>query len=175
MMDTPADVEVRRSPRRHRTVSARRGGGRIVVLMPEGLSAREEQRHVDALVGRLRRQEDRRRIATSEGDDALLARAEHLAERYLPAGVRPREVRWVANQNRRWGSCTPTAGAIRLSDRMRGFPQYVVDDVLLHELAHLVEPGHGPRFQALIEAHPHHAQAEAFLAGYEHAAHASAT
>lgn len=158
-------VEVRRSARRRRTVSARREGDRIVVLMPMGLSAQEERRHVDALVGRLRRQESR------VGDDARLERrAAELARLYLPPGVRAREVRWVGNQQRRWGSCSPRAGSIRLSDRMQRFPQYVVDDVLVHELAHLVHADHGPAFQALLDRHPHHARAVAFLSGYEHGA-----
>ena len=42
------------------------------------------------------------------------------------------------------GSCTPAEGSIRVSDKVRGMPGWVLDYVLLHELAHLIEPGHGP-------------------------------
>ena len=63
-------------------------------------------------------------------------------------------MRWVSNQNSRWGSCTSVDRSIRLSDRLKGMPEWVVDYVLLHELAHLIEPNHSKRFWALVEAYP---------------------
>ena len=54
----------------------------------------------------------------------------------------PASVRWVTNQNARWGSCTPGDRTIRLSDRLQQMPGWVVDYVLVHELAHLLEAGH---------------------------------
>ena len=50
-----------------------------------------------------------------------------------------------------------------------GAPGYVVSAVLVHELAHLRYPDHGPEFQALIRRFPDHDRAEAFLAGAIHA------
>ena len=74
-------------------------------------------------------------------------------------------MRWVGNQRARWGSCTPLDGTIRLSDRMRDMPAYVVDAVLLHELAHLIEAGHGADFWALVTPFPDHERATAYLEG----------
>ena len=74
-------------------------------------------------------------------------------------------MRWVTNQNTRWGSCTPSEGSIRLSHRLQGMPEYVVDYVLLHELAHLLVPGHGPRFWRLLEAYPRTERARGYLEG----------
>lgn len=161
----PDDVEIRRSARRRRTVSARVEGERIVVLMPSGLSDRQERRHVEDLVAGLRRRRHREEL---DGDD-LRPRAALLASAYLPehpdVEVRCRSVRWVGNQQTRWGSCTPSSGTIRITDRLRGAPVWVVDAVLLHELAHLVERGHGPAFRALVDRYPRYAEAQAFLAG----------
>lgn len=162
--DAEVEIEVRRSARRRRTVTARREGERVVVLMPAGLTPEQERHHIETLVGRLQRRGGTR----GTGDAALLARARTLAARYLPGDVRPASVRWVSNQQRRWGSCSTRTGDIRLSDRMRGFPQYVIDDVLVHELAHLVHADHGPAFRALTARHPPHERAAAFLLGYEH-------
>ncbi|MET0694894.1 MAG: M48 family metallopeptidase, partial [Propionibacteriaceae bacterium] len=78
----------------------------------------------------------------------------------------PTSVAWVANQLQRWGSCTPTTGTIRLSDRLRVMPAWVVDYVLLHELAHLLESAHSHRFWALVDAYPRADQAKGFLEGY---------
>jgi predicted metal-dependent hydrolase len=63
----------------------------------------------------------------------------------------------------RWGSCTPENGTIRISTRVASFPGWVLDSVILHELAHLVEPGHGKEFQAIIDRYPYAERARGFL------------
>ncbi|MEU2347542.1 M48 family metallopeptidase [Modestobacter sp. NPDC049651] len=163
-----AAVEVRRSTRRRRTVTAYREGGRTIVLIPAGFSAAEERRWVDQMVAKLQTREDRRR-RTLGSDDELMSRAHELSAEHLDGLAVPASVRWVDNQNRRWGSCTPTDRSIRLSSRLRGMPEYVVDYVLVHELAHLLEPSHDARFWALVRAYPQAERALGFLEGVEHA------
>jgi predicted metal-dependent hydrolase len=160
-------VEVRRSTRRRRTATAYRERDTIVVLLPARMSRVEEHALVTDLVGRVLARERRR--AAPASDDDLHVRAEALAGRYLsgPEGPpRPIAVRWVTNQQQRWGSCTPTTGVIRLSARLQAMPAWVVDYVLVHELAHLVEPAHGPEFQRLVERYPQAERAEGFLQGF---------
>lgn len=154
-------MDVRRSKRRRRTVSARREGDRIVVLIPASMSAAEEERWVRTMVERVERGGRRRPSA----DQDLTASAERLSATYLGGLARPTSVRWVRNQNGRWGSCTPGDGTIRLSHRLQGMPPYVVDYVLLHELAHLIVPGHGPQFWALLAGYPTLERARGFLDG----------
>nr|WP_202468920.1 M48 family metallopeptidase [Streptomyces sp. SID2888] len=154
-------IEVRRSARRRRTVSAYREGDRTVVLIPARMSEAEEQRWVTVMLDKLAAQENKRVI----GDAQLAERAERLSAEYFEGRARPTSVRWVTNQNTRWGSCTPSEGSIRLSHRLQGMPEYVVDYVLLHELAHLLVPGHGPRFWRLLEAYPRTERARGYLEG----------
>jgi predicted metal-dependent hydrolase len=154
-------VEVRRSSRRRRTVSAYRKDDTVVVLLPARLSAAEEEEWVATMLARLERSERRRRPS----DRSLELRARELSERYLDGRAVPRSVRWVDNQNSRWGSCTPADGAIRLSRRLEGMPSWVVDYVLVHELAHLVEAGHTPRFWAWVDRYPKAERARGFLEG----------
>ena len=155
------DVEVRRSARRRRTVSAYRQDGRTIVLVPARMSRAEEARWVTTMVERLARQERRSRPS----DPELLARAGDLSRRWLAGQARPASVRWSADQRRRWGSCSVDQATIRLSSRLQGMPSWVIDYVLLHELAHLVEASHGPEFWALLEPFPDLARARAFLDG----------
>lgn len=158
---TPA-VEVRRSARRRRTVTAYRDGGRTVVLIPAGFSRAQEREWVGKMLDRLSAQERRRRPPKEQ----LQARAGELSRLYLDGRARPVSVAWVANQNTRWGSCTPADGTIRLSTRLQGMPAWVVDYVLLHELAHLLEPGHGARFWAMLAGYPRTERARGFLDGF---------
>lgn len=155
------DIEVRRSHRRRRTVSARREGDRVVVLIPASMSRAEERVWVARMVERLEAGERRRRPT----DLDLMARATELSERYLGGHARPRSIRWVTNQRSRWGSCTPSDGSIRLSDRLQGMPGYVVDYVILHELAHLLVAGHNRDFWTLLRSYPKLERARGFLDG----------
>ncbi|MEV4992187.1 M48 metallopeptidase family protein [Streptomyces niveus] len=154
-------VEVRRSARRNRTVSAYREGDRTIVLIPARMSEAEERRWVTVMLDKLAAQESRRIL--DDGD--LTDRAKRLSAQYFDGRARPASVRWVTNQNTRWGSCTPAEGSIRLSHRLQGMPEYVVDYVLVHELAHLLVPGHGPRFWELLDAYPRTERARGYLEG----------
>jgi predicted metal-dependent hydrolase len=157
------EVEVRRSTRRRRTVSAYREGSRVVVLIPARLSRAEEAEWVTTMLARIEKAERRRRPT----DDALHARATELSKRYLGGRAAPVSVRWVDNQNTRWGSCTPSDKTIRLTTRLQGFPRYVVDYVLVHELAHLQVSEHGAAFWALVERYPMSERARGFLEGVD--------
>ena len=160
--DPPGDVEVRRSRRRVRTVTAYRDGDRTIVLIPARFTRAQDREWVERMVARLSAQDRRRR----PGDDDLMARAAELSRRYLDGLARPASVTWVPNQNTRWGSCTPADRTIRLSTRLQGMPPWVIDYVLLHELAHLVEHGHGPRFWALLADYPKVERARGYLEGF---------
>lgn len=161
-------VEVRRSRRRRRTVSAYRDGETVVVLIPDRFSRAEETEWVDRMLARL----NARRARTGRSDTELFARAERLAVRYLAEfAVAPASVRWVDNQNGRWGSCTPEDRTIRISGRIRPMPDWVVDYVVLHELVHLIVPTHGPYFWALVNRYPKAERARGYLEGVSAATH----
>jgi predicted metal-dependent hydrolase len=163
-----APVEVRRSARRTRTVAAFWENGTAVVAIPARFTVAQEAEWVHRMLEKLQRQGERRsqrgkkRHAT---DGALAAHAAALSDRYFGGRAVPTSVRWVSNQNSRWGSATPSDGSIRLSDKLRPMPQWVIDYVLLHELAHLLVAGHNAAFWKLLEAYPDTERAKAFLEG----------
>ena len=154
-------VEVRRSRRRSRTVSAYREGDRTIVAIPARFTRAQEREWVERMLARLSAKEKRRRPSDAE----LMERAGALSARYLGGQAAPVSVRWVTNMDRRWGSCSVQDRAIRISDRVRGLPGWVLDYVLLHELAHLLHAGHGPQFWALLESYPRTERARGFLEG----------
>jgi predicted metal-dependent hydrolase len=147
-------VEVVRSQRRRKTVSAEIIDGVVRVRVPSWMNAAEIDRQVEELVPRLER-----RLRSEHVD--LMARAQQLARRFaLPE---PRSVEWSDNQRRQWGSCQVETGEIRLSRRLADYPSWVVDYVLVHELAHLVHADHSPAFRALVDCYPRAERARGFL------------
>jgi predicted metal-dependent hydrolase len=161
-------VEVRRSARRRRTVTAFRERDAIVVLIPQSMSRADERRFVDDLVGRVLARESR--ASAPRQDPELTQRARTLVDRHLAPVLEgfpePRSVNWVTNQQQRWGSCTPSTRTIRLSHRLQLMPLWVVDYVLVHELVHLVELTHSARFWSLVGHYPATQKAQGYLEGY---------
>ncbi len=159
------EVEVRRSRRRKRTVSAYRRDGKVIVMIPDRFTRAEEAEWVTTMLQRLDKSEQRRRRT----DDQLMKRARELCRDYLHDKVAPTSVRWVDNMTTRWASCTTSTGEIRLSDRLQTMPAWVVDYVLLHELAHLIEPSHNKRFWHWVDRYPRSERAQGYLEGVAHA------
>jgi predicted metal-dependent hydrolase len=156
------EIEIRVSSRRRKTSEAKWMGGKIVVSVPAHLNSEARQKTVDWLVERLM---SRHSLQSAQGDEELLSRAIELSDRYL-VGARPRSVRWVTNQTARWGSCSWYSGEIRISHRLRVVPGWVLDSVLVHEVAHLTHHNHSRAFHQLAGAYPRHDEAGMFLAGY---------
>ncbi|MGV0432298.1 M48 metallopeptidase family protein [Corynebacterium sp. 20_84] len=159
----PEGVDVIRSARRKRTVQARHVGERIEVRIPARFSAKEEREAVEEILAKLKR----RTTSNAVSDDELLARAKKLNAQVLDGKARIGTVRWASNHNTQWGSCTVSTGDIRISDRLRDVPDYVVDAVVVHELVHTFIPGHGPEFWQWADRAPRAERAKGYLEAYQ--------
>jgi len=152
MSDLPVDVV--RSKRRKRTAQAYVNEGRLKVMVPFGLALEEESLLVRGLVARVSR-----KASSTEVD--LVRRARDLARKYGLS--EPTRIEWSNRQMTRWGSCTAAERSIRISNRLASMPGWVLDSVLIHELAHLDEPNHGPRFKALVDRYQLTERAKGYL------------
>jgi predicted metal-dependent hydrolase len=147
-------VHVVRSTRRRRTVSAQMHEGVLRISIPNWMSKKEELASVENMVKRFTK-----RLATDAID--LPARARTLAKTY---DLRtPSVIEWSGALKAVWGLCTPSTSHIRLSTRLVGFPTWVLDYVIVHELAHLHVPGHGPSFWELTNRYPRTERAIGYL------------
>lgn len=147
-------VEVKRSSRRTKTVEARLVDGTLSLAIPSWMTADQEAHWVGVMQERFAR-----KAGASPMD--LAVRAGRLAAQFeLPE---PSDITWSARQTTRWGSCSIDSGRVRISDRLTGFPGWVIDYVIVHELAHLLESGHSPRFWALVNRYPLAERARGYL------------
>ena len=100
---------------------------------------------------------------TPASDEELEALAQQLNQTYFTGRLKWQSIRYVTNQNKRFGSCTPSLGTIRLSHRLASMPDWVLKYVIVHELAHLEESNHGPSFWALVNQYPLTERARGYL------------
>ncbi|HWS45887.1 MAG TPA: M48 family metallopeptidase [Acidimicrobiia bacterium] len=148
------EIELVRGTRRRKHVEAVLIGEHLRVSFPRWMSLTEARQAAEELAERMRRRVDPAAID-------LAARTRRLAGQYgLP---RPRSVRWVDNMRQRWGSCTPEDGTVRVSSRLAAYPAWVLDYVLVHELAHLLVPSHGPAHDEVVDRYPYAERARGFL------------
>ena len=152
-------VKIVRSKKRKKTVTARVVEGNFVVQAPASMSDAELQPIIDKLQQRWQK----RQAKTDLDDQALHRRAQELNRQYFGGKLKWQSIKWVTNQNSRFGSCTPTDRTIRLSHRLAGMPTFVRDYVIVHELAHLLEANHGPKFWKLVNRYPKTERARGYL------------
>lgn len=172
-----------RSTRRKKTVQGRWVAGNILeVRIPAWMSRRQERKAVEDILAKATRgasggtgvagvtgsdSAGQSASGLAQADAELLRRAETLNKQVLGSRARIGSVRWVRNQNTRWGSCTIGTREIRISDRLRHVPSYVLDSVLVHELVHTFIPGHTAEFWSWADKAPHAERAKGYLEAYQ--------
>jgi predicted metal-dependent hydrolase len=154
-------VKIIRSDKRRKTVSAKLEGDVLVIRAPAGISDTELAPMIDSLKKRLARREAKRKAPHTDAD--LQKQAQIFNMQYFDSKLKWRSIRYVTNQNKRFGSCTPSTGDIRLSVRLAEMPAFVRDYVIIHELAHLVEANHGKNFWRLVNRYPLTERARGYL------------
>lgn len=161
-MISDPQIRIVRSSRRRRTISARlvEEGAVLEILAPAGATDAELAPVIADLKARVLRHAERKETAD---DGALARRAAELNRQYFQGRLRWSEIRYVTNQQRRYGSCTPATGVIRISHRVAAMPAWVRDYIIVHELAHLQEANHGPRFWKLVNRYPRVERARGYL------------
>lgn len=84
------------------------------------------------------------RVQLREALPPLLAKWQNLLS------VQPRRVH-LQRMKTKWGSCNPALGSIRLNTELARKPAECLEYILVHELAHLIEPNHGGRFTSILD------------------------
>jgi predicted metal-dependent hydrolase len=149
----PVNVQV--LPDRRLKKSARwlrEHNGLIVLRVPYRMPREKLDKLLVDIAGKLGRM---RTQAESRTDEDLEQRASYVNRKFFNDALTWTSIRWVGNMQNRLGSCTnggPTDGHIRISERIRDWPQWMVDYVIAHELAHRRHPDHSPEFWAYLRS-----------------------
>lgn len=152
-------IEITRSDKRVKTVSATLKGDVLQVLSPARLTDEELQPIIERLQSRLAKRVQRK--ALNDADLEQIARQlnrAHFANRLNWASIA-----WSTRQNKRYGSCTPATRTIRISAQLAEMPRFVLEYVVMHELAHLLEANHSAKFWKLVNRYPLTERARGYL------------
>ena len=163
--DDPIDVQVSRDGRLRSRIHWEWRGNRVSIRVPKGTAPQEVERHVAEIVTEVKR---RRAQVRARADADLEAMARRLNQEYFGGEIKWHSIRWVGNMRKRLGSCTnggPTDGDIRISDRLRGWPDWVLEYVVAHELAHRRHGNHSASFWSYLARYPHAERARGFIQG----------
>lgn len=155
-------VKVIKSKERKRTASARLEDGVLFIRVPAKLS----EKKIKSLVEKFKRSIKRKnKLQNLEDKSWLVERAERLNKKYFGGKLKYKSIKWSGRQNKVHGSCTSRQRTIRISSRLTKVPKWVLDYVLVHELAHLVEPNHSRSFWRLVSQYKRAERARGYLMG----------
>jgi len=151
-------VRIIASRKRRRTVAARLRSGVLELLVPATMPIAEREHWAEVMSKRLERRAERRKPS----DRRLEERAHRLNRRHFEGRLTWTSIGF-AGMDHQWGSCSFTDGAIRIARRAAELPDWVLDYLLVHELAHLVQSDHGHEFHALENRYPLTERAKGYL------------
>jgi predicted metal-dependent hydrolase len=154
------EINIIRSERRKKTVSARLVEGGMVVSAPASMSSERLEVIIAGFRARFRRRKIREEL--NMGSD-LLARSRALHEKFFDGRLRLVSIEYAADQESTFGCCNHRTGRIRISHRVSAMPRWVRDYVIVHEMAHLLEPHHGSAFWKLVSRYPLAERARGYL------------
>lgn len=157
---TPPQVTIIRSRRRKKTIQTKSGDGRLWIYLPAGMNPKDEQKWIDRMIQRNERWEQKKTVKQS--DDWLIHRAQELNKKYFN-GTLNFSIRFVTNQNSRYGSCTSLDKSIRISNRVKIMPSWVQDYIIIHELSHLIYPDHSKKFWETVNRYRYAERAKGYL------------
>jgi predicted metal-dependent hydrolase len=128
-------------------------------LAPANCPDKDLQPIIDKLQQRIEKKRQKRALS---GED-LAQIADRLNREYFQNSLTWHSIEWSTHQNRIYGSCTPALGTIRISHRLAKMPLFVREYVVMHELSHLIEANHSPKFWQLANRYPLSERARGYL------------
>ncbi|GAJ09781.1 unnamed protein product, partial [marine sediment metagenome] len=154
------EIKIIHSKNRKKTVSARLIDGIMHINAPSGMP----QDSLEKMIENFKKQFEKRRIKKElNAKKDLKDTAQKLNQQYFEGKIKIESITYVTNQNRLFGSCHHRNKTIRLSHRLAEMPEWVRDYVIVHEMAHILEPNHGKAFWALVSRYPLSERARGFL------------
>lgn len=161
-MSNYKEIKIIRSSRRRRTSSAKIVNNTLEIRVPDHLSEDEIQEIAESLKKKVDN-----KIALAQCEIDLEERAAMLNEKYLEGKAHWSSIDWSQAQKKRWGTCVLPPRRIWINDSLRNVPDYVLNQVIIHELVHtFIRGNHSEEFYEWARKAPDYDKAEGYLEAY---------
>jgi len=154
------EVKIIRSSKRMRTVSARMVNDLLVVHAPAALSRERLQKIVSDFKLRFERKKLKEELDRKQD---LVDIAARLNAKYFENRLKINSIEYVTDQNSKFGCCNYRDATIRISHKIGFMPHWVRDYVVIHEMAHLLEPNHSSAFWKIVRRYKLSERARGYL------------
>lgn len=154
------ELKIIRSSKRKKTISAKIVGETLLVYLPHGMSEEEEAEWISKMKKKVEAKNIKKHLGSG---DYLKKRIDEFNRKYFENKLTISSIKFVTNQSKVSGSCTPARGCIRISHRLAGMPKWVLDYVIMHEMAHLLHPNHSKAFWSKVNEYKYAERARGFL------------
>jgi predicted metal-dependent hydrolase len=158
----PMEIEVIKSKNRRKTISARLVNNIMRIQAPA--SIREEK--LDEIIASFKKRFEKRQARKELNSENLFKIAQRLNKKYFDGKIEFDSIEYTENQNRLFGSCNFRTKTLRISHRLVNMPDWVRDYVIIHEMAHILEPNHGKSFWELVNRYELSERARGFLMAF---------
>lgn len=163
------EIKIIRSRRRRRTVSARVIKDTLLISAPALLS----QERLDRIVADFKIKFERKKLKEDlDRKQSLADIAQKINEQYFGNKLKINSIEYAIDQDSKYGCCNYSSGRIRISHKVGLMPSWVRDYVVIHEMAHLLEPNHSANFWEIVSRYKLAERARGYLmaAGVENEA-----
>jgi predicted metal-dependent hydrolase len=152
------DVVIIRSKKRKSSIEAKIVKEKLFIYLPITVNNVEEKKWIEKMTKWSQNYQKKKELNSSN----LLKRAEELNKKYFK-GTLDFSIKFVTNQNTRFGSCTFSTKTIRISDKIAKMPRWVQDYVIIHELTHIIHPNHTKKFWEKVKEYKYTERARGYL------------
>ncbi len=153
-------IEVKRSRRRKRTISARLDDDIMYVYAPVDTPEKELHNIIKTFEKRFARRNLRRKLDKERNLREVFNKLNRI---YFDGKIEIKSIEYVTNQQKRYGSCNHKKKTIRMSHYLARMPGWVRDYVIIHEMAHILEPNHSEAFWDIVYRYKLVERARGFL------------
>jgi len=154
------EVKIIRSQRRRRSVSARLVNDLLLINAPLTLS----QERLDKMISDFKLKFARRKLKTElDKEKNLWDLASALNQKYFDNKLKIESIEYAVNQDSRLGCCNYRTAKIRISHKIGLAPKWVRKYVLMHEMAHLIQPNHSQAFWDIVSRYKLTERARGYL------------
>lgn len=154
------DIKINRSRRRRKTASARLIGNVMHVYVPENISAQR----LEEVIGSFRKKLSLNILRDKlNREKSLDETAKIINNKYFGGKLYAASIEYVINQDYKYGCCDFITKKIRVSHRIAQMPDWVRDYVIVHEMAHLIEPNHSKAFWDIVSRYKLAERARGYL------------